>query len=156
MSDPTPSNKDDDGFPAIDAENTNASPSSQDAIATNEQKSYFNDEPRLISQSHRYMRWVAFLVLGGITSVFLCSLLSFLNTLLSMESPVLAVLTQPGVDWHVWLVMILGLVIFAAVPLSLAAALVKMISSGEKDEEKTSNLVLPTTELAKRVLETIK
>jgi hypothetical protein len=128
-----------------------------DAKAKAEQAVIFSDEARLTSQANRYMRLAAFMILGMMSIYFLFSLLEFLESMLRFDSPILDLMIDREMDWHVWLVLGLALLTFAAVPLTLTMALLRMINPSNKDDaEKSLGLVTPQLELAKLCVEALK
>jgi len=102
--------------------------------------------------AHREMRWVAFSALGGLSLVFFVSLLWMLLRFANL--PAIGALLILGKDsnWHVLVLLGLGLVVIAAIPLSLSLGLMKMISATEDQGPTVST---PTTEAVKVVADLI-
>lgn len=142
-------------FAAIDVAATASAPVDQAAVRELDAK--FNDEPRRISQAHRRLRNTAFMVFGGLCVAFLIALLCLLIDLFSLDSPLLYVFAKMKVDWHAWLIVAIALVIFAAVPLSLAMALMRMIANRTEADEKSDYAIkTPQLEAIKIMADTIK
>mgnify|MGYP001167332229 CR=1 FL=1 len=106
-------------------------------------------------EAHRRMRWWAFIGLGTLIALFLVFLLVALTNVFNHESVSVLVAAGSGLNWHILVFLSVVAAIFAAVPLSLAMALVKMISlnqhHGDEGDYKT-----PTTELGKVILDLLK
>jgi hypothetical protein len=117
-------------------------------------RSLFPNEVELNSRAHRGMRWAAFLSLGAITCAYLLFLLGALRQFVAGKTlaAVLGASSLPT-DWHMLVLIGIVFVIFAAVPLSLAMSLVKMIS--EKNED-AAGFKTPTTEAGKLFLDFCK
>lgn len=145
-------------FPGVgEAAAAQAMNPTDDEVARREQRETFNDEPRLISEAHRKMRDKAFWVFGVISVAYLSTLLILLICTFTGRAPLLYWLaTSSTVDWHAWLIIGLALVIFAAVPLSLVMALVRMISHSEGEESRRSQLVTPQVEMLRICLDMLK
>lgn len=126
-----------------------------DPEAKHEQQSAFSGEPDLISRWHRYSRAIAFVAYGTTCLIFLCALLNVLKGMFSLEIPLLYLFAKQGVDWHAWLLVGVGLVIFAAVPLSLSMALMKMIAE-KNDDKKEYGMTTPHIEALKIVADIVK
>lgn len=156
-----PPSTDDAVFPEMEAaakqaeDEFNANPAPPEADAPTELRELFQSEADRNHKTHRYMRVAAFIVLGALIAAFLIVLLLVLLNLLSSEF--LSVLVKGGatMNWHILVFAGAALAVFAAVPLSLAMALVKMISV-EQNCDADGNYKTPTTELGKVILDLIK
>ena len=103
------------------------------------------------------MRSSAFFVVGLISAAYLVALLIVLISMFSGDMPFIYFLAKKTLDWHAWLVVSLAMIIFAAVPLSLIMALVRMISHTERDESaRGAQLVTPQIEMLKICLNALK
>lgn len=106
-------------------------------------------------KAHREMRWVAFIGIGAFVALFLFILLFTLVALLDREMILRLVSPDAVLNWHVLVFFGLLVAVFAAIPLSLAMALVKMISERDSSPED-SGLKMPSTELGKVILDLMK
>lgn len=106
-------------------------------------------------KAHREMRWVAFIGLGGLIALFLFILLCTLVDLLDRNFLLRLVEKGAELNWHVLVFSGVAIAVFAAVPLSLAMALVKMISLTQHSDS-SGDYKTPTTELGKVILDLIK
>ncbi|KAB7767588.1 hypothetical protein CKY51_10995 [Xanthomonas maliensis] len=101
------------------------------------------------------MRWTAFICLGGLIALFLFVLLLTLVELLDRTFLLKLVEQGKELNWHILVFGGVVVAVFAVVPLSLAMALVKMISLSQHSDAG-GDYKTPTTELGKIVLELIK
>lgn len=147
MSQPVPP----ENFSAIEDAATH--PVAEDTSARQELKEQYSDEERDNSKAHRRMRWWAFGVLGTVCIAYLITLLIALARIFFCD--ILPKVIPTGSDWHTLVLVGIALVVFAAVPLSLAMALVRMISEGGPDAEKPS-LKTPQLEAIKIAFELLK
>lgn len=115
----------------------------------------FRDQIERNHAAHRSMRWFAFGFAGAVAVCYLIALLLVLYRLLD-PAGMAAVLGAPSASagWHGLVLVGIVIVIFAAIPLSLTMALVKMISDRQQDEELA--LKTPSTELGKILLDLLK
>jgi len=121
----------------------------------NSMEEAYRNQHELSEEAHRSMRGDAFAWLGGTCLVYLLFLLIAIFALLDDGS--LALLLRSGANWHALVLIGLILVIFAAVPLSLAMALVKMISrAGQESDQKAAGITTPQLELFKVFVEMVK
>lgn len=89
-------------------------------------------------------------IAGIACAAYLIGLACFLARFFAMELPIVAALVAgEKMDWHVWFILALAMVILAAVPLTLAHAIVRMISSEKSDSDDGAKVVTPQLELAK-------
>jgi hypothetical protein len=105
-------------------------------------------------RDRRRMRGLAFLVLGVVCVVYFIALLLALNQIVTPE---LLAIVEMAKDWHVLLILGMGLFLLATVPLSLTLAIVKMIS--DKDDGKSKNelsITSPQLEIVKLIIEAAK
>lgn len=107
----------------------------------------------LDARQRRELRKPAFYTLGGAALVYLAALLIVLSCLLSSQTSI-AVISR-ATDWHFLLIVGVALVIFAAVPLSLALAAVRMISPPSNDKQELG-ITTPQIELLKAFVEAAK
>lgn len=106
-------------------------------------------------RARRKMRWIAFGVLGVLCSIYLVCLVVALTTLF-LNPETLAIVSTVK-DWHFLTLLGIALVIFAAIPLSLSLALVRMISGkGPGDEKQELSITTPQLELFKVIIEAAK
>lgn len=136
--------------PAITATTTHT------PVSPNAKVEIYEDETRLNKRANREMRKLAFYVVGGLSGVYVLVLLCVLWRF--FDGRLLAsILGAPGghLDWHMLVLIGIALVIFAAIPLSLTMALMKMISEATTDSEG-SDFKTPNTELGKVLLELFK
>lgn len=125
-------------------------------VSANAKEEIYEDETRLNKRANREMRKLAFYVVGGISGVYVLVLLCVLWRF--FDGRLLAsILGAPGghLDWHMLVLIGIALVIFAAIPLSLTMALMKMISEASADTEG-SDFKTPNSELGKVLLELFK
>lgn len=114
----------------------------------------YRDQLELNLAAHRKMRLIAFNVVGVLSALYLLCLLCVLWRFFDGELLASVIGAQRGtLNWHLLVLTGIALVIFAAIPLSLVMALVKMIS--DKDED-ASNIKTPTVELGKVLYDLIK
>lgn len=113
------------------------------------------EQLRLTHAAHRRMRWVAFIGMGVFVSLFLLALLAALCRLLSLDSLTVVLGLSTDYQWHSLVFVSVLIAVFAAIPLSLAMALVKMISEKE-DQNDGIDLKTPSTELGKVILDLLK
>ena len=106
-------------------------------------------------EAHRHMRWAAFLGLGSLIALFLFVLLITMVELLDREFILKLVDSGSKLNWHILVFAGVVVAAFTAIPLSLAIALVKMISLSQHDSEDGAYKT-PTTELGKVVLDLLK
>lgn len=105
-------------------------------------------------EAHLRMRLLAFYVVGILSTAYLLCLLCVLWRFFDGELLAAVIgASRGGINWHLLVLIGIALVIFAAIPLSLVMALVKMIS--DKDEDG-SNIKTPTVELGKVLYDLIK
>lgn len=129
-------------FPANAPSSSNAV--RPDATARRENDELFSDEERTNKTWYRWMRLLAFLVLGTICATYFWSLLSALSEIAQARS--FAAIFGASADWH-HLLFVTGIfAVFAAVPLSIAAALVKMVSELKEEEKKPASLTTAQAE----------
>ncbi len=125
-------------------------------VSPNAKEEIYEDETRLNKRANREMRKLAFYVVGGLSGVYVLVLLCVLWRF--FDGRLLAsILGAPGghLDWHMLVLIGVALVIFAAIPLSLTMALMKMISEASTDSEG-SDFKTPNSELGKVLLELFK
>ncbi len=136
------------------AEESAASPSINVPIPTTALSENYDQITKDTLEAHLQMRQVAFYSAGALSAVYLVCLLCVLWKFFDGE--LLAAIigaSQDEVNWHILVLIGIGLVIFAAIPLSLVMAVVKMVSG--KDED-TSDIKTPTSELGKVLYELVK
>ncbi|UYK72562.1 hypothetical protein [Xanthomonas sacchari] len=127
------------------------SPASPDSMVE-----IYRNQHELSEEANRSLRGQAFVWLGVACLVYLGCLLIALLSLIDNSSLALLLRTD-GTNWHALILLGLILVIFAAVPLSLAMALVKMISRADQETGgKGSGITTPQLELFKVFLEMVK
>ncbi|MCF3492626.1 hypothetical protein GUV62_07890 [Stenotrophomonas maltophilia] len=132
------------------------SPPISSAVSPQAKEEVYDDEFRLNQRANREMRRLAFNVVGGVSALYVIVLLCVLWRF--FDGRLLAsILGAPGanLDWHMLVLIGVALVIFAAIPLSLAMALVKMISESSTKAD-SFDLKMPNTELGKVLLELFK
>ncbi len=113
------------------------------------------EQLRLTHAANRRMRFIAFVGIGAFVSLFLLALLAALCRLLSLDSLTVVLGLSSNYQWHSLVFVSVLVAVFAAIPLSLAMALVKMIS--EKDGHGDGgDLKTPSTELGKVILDLLK
>jgi hypothetical protein len=102
------------------------------------------------------MQWVAFVGLGCLCMYFLIALAVSLRSFFTNKET-LAIIAQSR-DWHTLTLLGIAIVVFAIVPLSIALALVKMVSSSDNQGDKKEEIALttPQLELFKLIVETAK
>ncbi|MGA6142612.1 hypothetical protein, partial [Providencia sp. NPDC089930] len=93
--------------------------------------------------------------LGGLIALFLFILLCTLVDLLDRNFLLRLVEKGADLNWHILVFSGVAIAVFAAVPLSLAMALVKMISLTQHSDS-SGDYKTPTTELGKVILDLIK
>jgi hypothetical protein len=103
--------------------------------------------------AHRRMRWWAFGVVGSVCGIYLLALLCVLWRFFDGHLIAAMLGANDTLNWHVLVLIGMALVIFAAVPLTLVMALVRMISEQVREPD---TIKMPTTELAKLFFETAK
>lgn len=104
--------------------------------------------------ANRRMRWWTFRAVGVICVAYFAALLCVLLKLLSANYLVRVLdAVPPTWDWHVLTLIGLALVVFAAVPLSLGIAMVKMIS--DKSDE-SYGMTTANAELGKVCIDFVK
>lgn len=102
--------------------------------------------------ANRNKRWWAFGVIGAIVVLFFALLMGALCKLFfGNHLAGIVGAANSGWQWHVLVFMGVGLVILAAIPLSLTLAVVRMISEGSADN--SSDVKTPNVELAKALAE---
>ncbi|WP_144774321.1 MULTISPECIES: hypothetical protein [unclassified Luteimonas] len=106
-------------------------------------------------QAHRIMRWVAFGGIGFISLIFVLCLLVVMSRILHWEAESVPRILRDAKDWHAWAFVGACLVIFAAIPLSLMMALIRMISVDQEDPG-AAEIRTPATELGKVLIELFK
>lgn len=104
--------------------------------------------------AYRRMRWTAFLGVGVISAIYLLALLCVMWRLFGSEYLPAVIGATPKFDWHILVMIGVALVIFAAIPLSLVMALVRMIS--EQKPDGNGDIKIPATELAKVLVDALK
>ncbi|WP_341809384.1 hypothetical protein WMO32_01730 [Xanthomonas oryzae pv. oryzicola] len=116
----------------------------------------YKNQHELSEEANRFLRGRAFACLGVACMVYLvCLLIALLS--MTDNSSLALLLRADGTNWHALMLLGLILVIFAAVPLSLAMALVKMISRADQEgSSKGSGITTPQLELFKVFLEMVK
>ena len=112
----------------------------------------FTNHELEVAKDRRTMRRIAFYALGGVCLIYLFVLLCTLYRLLGDPQKFL-----PSGESAVHSTVIIGIamVIFAAVPLSLAMSLVRM-TSDSKENSKETPLTTPHLEFLKAVIEAVK
>lgn len=126
------------------------------AVSPQAKEEVYEDEFRLNQRANREMRRLAFYVVGGLSAIYVLVLLCVLWRF--FDGRLLAsILGAPGgnFDWHMLVLVGVALVIFAAIPLSLAMALGKMISESSSKAD-SFDLKMPNTELGKVLVELLK
>jgi hypothetical protein len=107
------------------------------------------------SALRRKLRTSAFYGFGALASIFLIAFCFVVAKLLTSEQ-LLAILSGSH-EWHFITVLGIALVSFAAVPLSMVLALLKMISADDSSETKEEiSLTTPQVEFLKIVVEMVK
>lgn len=132
-----------------------SAPAGTPELASRGKFEIYGDEFQLTQAAHRRMRGWAFVVIGVLTTLYLLVLLCVLWRFFDGRL-IASILGVPGgpLDWHVLVLVGIALVIFAAIPLSFAMALVKMIS--DRDAEDETRLRMPSTELGKVLVDLFK
>lgn len=118
-------------------------------------KNPLRDEHRKNIEAHRRKRWFAFWGISVISTVFFGMLIAIFWQIIS-DNYLLFIIGAADKSWQWHILVFLGgaLVLAAAVPLSLAMALVKMISDTEKSGgDGSSDLKAPGIELAKAIID---
>lgn len=104
--------------------------------------------------AYRRMRWAAFFGIGLISGLYLLALLCVMWRLFGSDYLPAVLGATPSFDWHILVMIGAALVIFAAIPLSLVMALVRMIS--EQKPEGNGEIKIPSTELTKVLVDALK
>jgi len=113
----------------------------------------FRNQTEQNMSAHRRMRWWAFGVVGAVSGLYLLVLLCVLWRFFDGRLIAAMVGAGPSLNWHVLVLVGIALVIFAAIPLTLLMALVRMISEQRAEPDA---IKMPATELAKLFFETAK
>lgn len=110
------------------------------------------------NQHRRRMQWWTFVALGFVCLIFLFSLMRLMFKMIS-DKEVLAVVVHAN-DWHVLTFLGIALIVFASVPLSLALAILKMVSqpgiADSKESRDDAVLTTPQLELLKAIIDAFK
>jgi membrane protein implicated in regulation of membrane protease activity len=114
----------------------------------------YKDEVVEDMKVHRSMRRWAFFVMGGLVVCYLVALLAVLLISFFHNKFLLAALVVPNANWHVLVLIGIAIIVFAAIPLTLAMALVKMISSSHEDAE--AQITLPNAQLVTLLIDALK
>lgn len=115
------------------------------------------DEYKKNIEAHRRKRWYAFWGISIISVCFFALLGIFIFRLLSDDFlPAAIGAASSNWQWHILVFLGAVLALSAAIPLSLAMALVKMISDKEKSDSEGGDLKAPGIELAKAIIELCK
>ncbi|WP_372177502.1 hypothetical protein ACCQ23_21390 [Xanthomonas axonopodis pv. phyllanthi] len=152
---------DDNAFPEMEKaarqaeDDFSSNPAVPAADAPTEMRRLFNSQVDLNHKAHREMRWVAFISLGGLIALFLFTLLCTLVELLDRDFLLKLISEGKELNWHILAFSGVAITVFAAIPLSLAMALVKMISLAQHSDAG-GDYKTPTTELGKVILDLIK
>lgn len=106
-------------------------------------------------EANRQMRWVAFIGIGMFVGFFLFILICTFVELVNQKMVLELLRNKEELNWHTLVFFSIMIAMFAAIPLSLAMALVKMIS--EKDHKSDDvELKMPTTELGRVILDLLR
>lgn len=137
------------------------SASQSDQAAVNDPalvKNPLRDEHRKNIEAHRSKRWIAFWGISFVSFIFFGMLIFIFYQIISDDYlPVIIGAADKTWQWHILVFLGGALVLAAAVPLSLAMALVKMISDTDKGgNESSSDLKAPGIELAKAIIDLCK
>lgn len=115
----------------------------------------YEDITRRTLEAHLLMRKVAFYTTGILSTIYLLCLLCVLWKFFDGELLASVIgASKNEVNWHVLVLIGIGMVIFAAIPLSLIMAVVKMVSG--KNEETNDDIKTPAMELGKALYELVK
>ena len=115
------------------------------------------DEYKKNIEAHRNKRWYAFWGISSVSIGFFILLGVFISRILSDNFlPAVIGAASSNWEWHILVFLGAVLALTAAIPLSLAMALVKMISDKEKDESDGGDMKAPGIELAKAIVELCK
>jgi hypothetical protein len=113
----------------------------------------FSEQDQANMAANRKMRFWAFIGIGAMSILFLLVLLGVLCQFFDGRLIASALGASSLNGWHALILIGVALAIFAAIPLTLLMALVRMISEPGADAD---TIKLPTTELAKLCFESIK
>lgn len=139
-------------FEAIDRSAKSGGSIPPDKNAKKERDAFFSDEPGKISQENRYMRRFAFGAFGLVCLAYFVFLLCILKGFYYGDSSTVKVLLAEQANWHTLIFLGVITAIFAAIPLSLTMALVKMISApGGEDNNTKIPLITPQVELLRTI-----
>ncbi|NJC50289.1 UNVERIFIED_ORG: hypothetical protein GGR78_003595 [Xanthomonas campestris] len=128
-----------------------------DDLAVMESKFRGKGEFELNSQTHRWLRVAAFVIFSLVTLAYLIAMLVGLIRFAAGDYLV-AILGAPKAEVWTWHVLVLiGFVfsIFAAIPLTLAASLFKMISDNDKSDN-SGDLKTASSELGKVIFDALR
>lgn len=125
-----------------------------DSLAKDEASSRFGDsEAVLNSRAARQMRQWAIPCAAVAVAIYLIGLGLFLIQFYNMELDIVRFLIENKVtEWYAWVVFALTIVILSSVPLTLAIALMRMISSDKNDDGSGQAIVTPQLELVKTLV----
>jgi hypothetical protein len=149
------------GAPIRGADGSNGLPSVNQPATTDPSLSTssnpLRDEYKKNIEAHRNKRWYAFWGISSVSIVFFAILGIFICRMLSDNFlPAVIGAASSNWEWHILVFLGAVLALTAAIPLSLAMALVKMISDKEKDESDGGDMKAPGIELAKAIVELCK
>lgn len=118
-------------------------------------KNSIKEEHRLNIEAHRRKRWAAFGVAGFVSFAFFALLFFILHRLFFTPFIAEAVGAANG-SWQAMVMLGALVALVSAIPLSLALALVKMISERGQEPEDDSDLKAPGVELARAIIDLCK
>lgn len=120
-------------------------------------KNPLREEYRKNIEAHRNKRKIAFIAGASTSGVFFVLLIAFILRLLFSDFllRVIAVAANSW-QWHVLVFLGVTLALLAAIPLSLAMALMKMISDKDSSGADGGDMKAPGIELAKAIIDLCK
>lgn len=126
-------------------------------LAEAEQRAWGRNETTLNSQAVRWLKYLAFALFGSLAVYYFLEILKFVKRLVNGGLiDIVASLKFLGItfDWHLYVFMGVLLLVIAAIPLSLAAALFRMI--GEQKDGDERELRVPAVELGKVIAQLLE
>ncbi|MCK9195011.1 MAG: hypothetical protein M0P19_14190 [Nevskia sp.] len=103
-----------------------------------------------IRHQKKWMRTIAFYVLGVVCLAYLVTLLCFLNNFICSPPGFLMAKETPT---HLYVLVGMTIVIMAAIPLSLALTLIKMTTEASDSKDERGVLTTPHFEFIKAIFE---
>ncbi|KFN42314.1 hypothetical protein N789_14065 [Arenimonas oryziterrae DSM 21050 = YC6267] len=117
-------------------------------------KEDYRSQVELNLKANRELRGSAFRLLGLMSFAYLVALLVILIGFFNAEKA--PAIISHAWNWHVYVLVGIVLIVFAAIPLTLAMALVKMITEKPDDKWEVADIKTPNVELAKIFADFIK